>query len=77
MSAIDDLVSEYNQAEAAQSERRLQLFKLLQERSGYRAVKFLNRGWTNCWSVEQEYLWKPRFVDPMDQSITEVDPGVE
>jgi hypothetical protein len=80
MSAIDDLVAEYNAAEAAQSVRRLALFRLLDARTGYRAVKFAGKGiraWINCWGFGPEYLWKPRFVDVMDQSITAIDPGQE
>ena len=77
--AINQLVAEYNQAEAAQHERRLQLFRLLLARKGYRAVKFSGviGGWSNCWAIEAERLWRPAHIDRMNQSILEVTPGAE
>jgi hypothetical protein len=79
MSAIDDLVAEYNQAESAQNSRRLALFKLLDARSGYREVRFKGKfgQWLNCWGFGPDRLYKPRFVDVMDQSIESVIQGNE
>lgn len=81
MSEIDDLVAEYNAAEAAQLERLIQLFRLVQARKNYRMVRFGSpqagsHMWSNCWS-EPERLAIPRHVLPMERQITEVVPGDE
>lgn len=71
---INAIVSEYNQVEQEQQARLWQLFQLLEERSGYRAVKFTGRNWTNCWGLPAR-IARPRFIDVMKRTITEVIPG--
>jgi hypothetical protein len=55
---------------------RLQLFRLLEARKGYRQVKFAGRfgQWSNCWERPAR-IAEPRFVGEKNQSILEVVPG--
>jgi hypothetical protein len=73
---IDAIVSEYNQVEQGQQARLWRLFQLLEERKGYRAVKFTGGMWSNCWGLPGR-ISKPRFVDVLSRTITEVTPGEE
>lgn len=77
-SEINNLIAEYNAVEAEQNQRRLELFRLLEARTGFRRVVFAGRRqiWSNCWGLE-ERLSKPAFVDMMDQSVLSVEPGAE
>lgn len=73
---IQELVSEYNKAEAEQNARLWELFKLIQKRKGYREVRFPAGAWTNCWGWERDDL-SYRVVKDMTAPIVEIVPGDE
>jgi hypothetical protein len=73
---IEQLVAEYNQAEAQQEERLRRLYRLVKTGRGYRAVIFPGFNWTNCWDLP-ERLILPRLVDQRSRMITSVIPGEE
>jgi hypothetical protein len=78
MSAISDLVEQFNAGEQEQNARLLQLFRLLAARKGWRVVKFQSWPgiWANCFDGIPR-INEPRTLQPMDRTISEVVEGEE
>jgi hypothetical protein len=77
MSEIDVLVSEYNEIELAQADRLRRLWRLVNDRKGYRRVSFTGGElWSNSWGMEERFAF-PRTVDRMTNLVTEVVPGAD
>jgi hypothetical protein len=70
---IKYLVSEYNQVEAEQNKRLENIFLLMDERTGYQAVKFSSGdNWTNCFGRPRLDLRLKQHVHRLARYITEV-----
>ena len=75
MTAISDLVTEFNLVESEQQERLEALYSLMRARTGYRKVTFKNdKMWVNFWG-KPEILALAAQVTDMDRTITEVVEG--
>ena len=73
---IKYLVKEYNEAEAEQNKRLEQIFLLMDERTGYQAVKFSNGElWSNCFNRPRQDLRLAQQVYRQRRFITEVTIG--
>ena len=69
---IQELVNQYNQVQAEQMARLVQLYNLLRDRKNWRFAKFTNGVmWSNCWDIVTPDLTK------LNGTITEVVQGDE
>jgi hypothetical protein len=75
MDRIEELIAEYNQADAQQAARLQELFYILKARQGNRIIQF-NGGdmLNNCWDLPDR-LDSVTFLDKYNRQITSVEAG--
>jgi len=78
MDEITELTNAYNSLEDEQNDILARLYALMNERRGYRFVRFgQEQLWTNCWGSERPDLVLQRLQAQLIHPVTEVEPGLE